>query len=75
MCVESSVGATGIVLGASLMGLGISTPIEMTPLLWVGSVFIVTLCGFLIKDWVFQWNPWRFYKEKDHINIVFSWEN
>ena len=74
MCVESTVGLTGILLGAGFIGLGISNYINMIPIAWIASITIVLITGFLIKDLVFQWNPWRIYIEKDHLNIVFSWK-
>jgi len=33
---------------------------------------VVLLSGFLIKDYVIEWNPWKLSKEKDHMNIIFS---
>ena len=33
---------------------------------------VVLLSGFLIKDYVIEWNPWELSKEKDHMNIIFS---
>ena len=74
MCVESALGATGIVVAVALLGAGIGAPFPMSP---VGWTVLVTLCvavGFLIKDFVFEWSPWRFRRDKDHMNIVFTWK-
>ncbi len=74
MCFESTVGMTGVLLGIGIMGLGTSSTIEMGQIQWTLSFALITTTSFLIKDLVFQWNPWKIYKEKDHLNIVFSWK-
>lgn len=74
MCIESAVGATGVLLAIGLTGLGVSLTIAMVPITWALGVFVITVIGFLIKDLVFQWSPWSVYKEKDHLNIIVSWK-
>lgn len=75
MCVESTVGITGILLGIALIALPISSTIVMSQTRWALSFFVVTTAGFLIKDFVFMWNPWQIRREKDHMNIIFSWKS
>lgn len=74
LCVESTLGATGIVLGAVLLGAGIGAHFVVEG--WLLSVLLMALMsmGFLIKDTVLEWNPWKLYKDKDHLNIVFTWK-
>ena len=74
MCVESTVGATGIVIGAILLGSGMSQPVMMERWSWTLSVVVVTGIGLLIKDYVVEWGPWRIRRDKDHMNIVFRWK-
>lgn len=74
MCVESTVGVTGVLLGVSLIGLGVSATIAMDQIRWTLVFFITTGIGFLVKDLIFQWCPWKVRREKDHLNIVFSWK-
>ena len=74
MCFESAIGMTGVLLGIGILGLGTSSTIEMGQIQWTLSFALITTTSFLIKDLVFQWNPWRIYKEKNHLNIVFSWK-
>ena len=40
------------------------------------SILAVTVLaiGFAIKDFVFEWRPFRIRREKDHVNLVFSWK-
>jgi len=34
---------------------------------------IAAATGFLIKDFVFTWNPWSISREKNHLNIAVKW--
>jgi len=72
MCVESTIGATGVLLGVGLIGLGVSSTITMSQIQWTLAGLVITVTGFLIKDLVFQWSPWKVRREKDHFNIIFS---
>ena len=74
MCIESTVGATGIVMGAILSGAGIGQPVSMTEWTWSVLVVLVLSGGFLMKDYVLEWSPWRIRRDKDHMNIVFTWK-
>lgn len=42
---------------------------------WVWSVLVMLIMGlgFVIKDYVLEWSPWRIRRDKDHMNIVFTW--
>ena len=74
MCVESTIGATGVLLGVGLIGLGVSSTVTMGQIPWTVAGFATTVIGFLIRDLVIQWSPWEVRREKDHLNIIFSWK-
>ena len=74
MCVESTVGVTGIVAGCVLLGAGIDRTFVVSRWGWVLAVTAVLGVGFALKDYVFEWRPFRLRRDKDHLNIVFSWK-
>lgn len=74
MCVESTVGTTGILVGAILLGSGIDRSIVMTPSIWSILAMVIMAAGFAMKDYVVESSPWRIRRDKDHINIVFTWK-
>ena len=74
MCMESTVGVTGIVAGAVLLGSGIDRSVAMGQWLWGVLAMAVIATGFAIKDYVIESNPWRVHRDADHINIVFRWK-
>ena len=73
MCVESTVGVTGIVAGIVLLGAGIDRTFIVSRRGWGLAVVAVLGVGFELKDYVFEWRPFRLRRDKDHLNIVFSW--
>jgi hypothetical protein len=75
MCVESTVGATGVIVGMALLGSGIDRSVVMNDWIWSPLVMVVMGIGFLIKDYVVEWGPLRVRRDRDHMNIVFSWKN
>ncbi len=72
-CVESTIGFTGILAGALLFLLGYDTPIPITQIILAMSFIGVLVIGFVIKDFVIAWRPWRIYREKNHLNIILRW--
>ena len=74
MCVESTVGVTGVVAGLILVGAAADTTLVMSQALWVMLAVVVLALGFAIKDFVFEWRPFRIRRDKDHVNLVFSWK-
>jgi hypothetical protein len=74
MCIESTVGATGIVVGAILLSSGITRLIVMDDWVWSVLVMLIMGVGFVTKDYVLEWSPWRIRRDKDHMNIVFTWK-
>jgi hypothetical protein len=74
MCVESAVGATGVLAGIVVLGAGIGHPIAMPGWAWALCILAVGLSGYSIKDFVFEWNPWSVRREKNHMNIIVRWK-
>ena len=74
MCVESTVGILGVIIGLLLLFSHIGIHIVTNTVVWLALIGGVLVSGFLVKDYVFEWSPWRLYKDKDHLNIVFSWK-
>ena len=74
LCVESALGMTGLLVGAGILGFGITQQIQMDKFVMGMSVACQVGVGFVIKDFVVQVRPWRIFRDKDHINIVFSWK-
>ena len=69
-CVESGVGILVLILGLALLTANVGGSVTMTPVSWF---FVITIClwlNFWMKDFVFSWNPWRVYRDPDHLNIV-----
>jgi len=73
MCVESTIGITGIVAGAVILGSGVDRLVTMREWSWGLLVMLIVATGLLIKDFVVEWGPLRFRRDKDHMNIVFTW--
>ncbi|MFT7529863.1 MAG: hypothetical protein ACI9FD_000866 [Gammaproteobacteria bacterium] len=70
MCLESTIGAIGVIAGIFLALSSMEWRIHMASWLWCVIIFAVLATGFLIKDFVFSWKPVRVWKDKNHINIV-----
>jgi hypothetical protein len=75
MCVESTIGATGVSAGLVVLGSGIDRPVVMNDWIWTSVVMVIMGIGFVIKDYVVEWGPLRVRRDKDHMNIVFTWKN
>jgi len=74
MCVESTVGVTGVVAGLVILGSAADATLSVSQLLACLLTVTVLAIGFAIKDFVFEWRPFRIRRDKDHVNIVFSWK-
>jgi len=72
MCVESSVGVLIVMVGLLLLITNIDARVIFNIYILIFVMAVVLLSGFLIKDYVIEWNPWKISKEKDHMNIIFS---
>ena len=71
-CIETTVGLIAVVIGCVLLFLPASNQVYLSALGGSLAVFLTLLSGLLLKDYVISWNPWRIYKDPDHINIVIS---
>jgi hypothetical protein len=73
MCLESSAGLIGIILGgfASLLGWG--GDLLLTPVCWGVFAFCVLAFGFLAKDYVVSWRPLGLRREPEHHTFIFTW--
>jgi Ca2+/Na+ antiporter len=74
-CLESTVGATGVVAGAVLAGLGNSMPVAISRWTFFLALAGTMALGFLIKDLVISWKPPGLRREKDHLNLVVRWKS
>ena len=72
MCLESTVGITGVLIGAGFLGFGSNLPIVMDKGWWSVLVVLIFGTGFVIKDFVIEANPWRIIRDRNHMNIVFT---
>ena len=73
-CLESTVGATGIVTGAMLAGLASSTQFAISQVVFSLAVAATMALGFILKDWVISWRPFGMRREKDHLNLIVRWK-
>jgi len=75
MCIESTVGLLGVLLGALLPLVAVMGFVNMP--VWLWSLLTITTLGFgyLVKDYVLEWNPWRIRKEPEHLNTIFIWKS
>lgn len=74
MCVESTVGVTGIVAGLVVLGSAIDSKLSPSPLLISILAVGILSFGFAVKDLILEFRPFRLRRDKDHLNIVFSWK-
>ncbi len=73
LCVESALGLTGIVAGVALVGLGLARPVVLGAASLATGFAATMVAGFLLKDLVFEWSPWRIYREKNHPPVIWRW--
>jgi hypothetical protein len=74
-CLESTIGVTGVVVGAALAGLGSSALVEVSRWGFCLAALGTMALGFAIKDLVISWNPLAVRREKDHLNLVVRWRS
>ena len=75
MCVESTAGVTGVVAALIILGSGIDSQLPVGSWIWGAFAVAVLSVGFVIKDFVFEFRPFRIRREKDHMNIIFGWKS
>ena len=61
---------------ASARAFGVRLMVESTniPPGLTSAVGAVLVTGFLLKDFVFEWSPWKIYRAKNHATLHFRWK-
>ena len=75
ICLESSIGTLGILMGTILLFNQFNTQLQLTNFRWAMLIGTVLVIGFLMKDLVFYWQIFRIHREKNHSNIIFTLKN
>ena len=75
ICLESTVGICGIILGIIFFATDSGKDLEMTTWCWSLSAMATLGSGFLMKDYVLGWKPLRISKDKDHMNLIVRWRH
>ena len=70
LCLESTLGSTGVLAGLVVLGSGLSWRIALPAWGWGLLVGAVLVLGFAIKDLVIALRPLRLVRDPDHLNIV-----
>lgn len=73
MCLESSAGLTGVLLGVVLAVCGVGSEVTLTTERWTLLAGGVLILGFLLKDFVITWRPLGLRREREHHTILFTW--
>jgi hypothetical protein len=73
MCLESSVGLTGVLVGVVLALCDLGRTFLLTPARWMLLAAIVLTLGFLARDLIISWRPLGLRRDPDHHSIVFTW--
>ncbi|MBP6508433.1 MAG: hypothetical protein KA257_12785 [Opitutaceae bacterium] len=73
MCLESSAGFTGVVIGVLLVLTGVGGEVTLGAGAWLTFAAAVMLLGFLVKDYVITWRPLGLRREPDHHTFIFTW--
>jgi len=74
ICAESLIGITGVVVGIGMLGSGIDQPVSVSNGTWSLLVMGILVMGYGIKNYAIELNPMRIRRDKDHMNIIFSWK-
>jgi len=69
-CLESGIGMIAVIAGLLLFTGSFGGRIELSTMQWILAVVVLLVSNFLLKDFVFSWNPWRIYRDPDHLNII-----
>jgi hypothetical protein len=73
VCLESTLGLTGVVAGAMLAGLAGSAHVTIGRWEFSLALTATLALGFAVKDLVVSWNPLGLRREKDHLNLIVRW--
>jgi hypothetical protein len=69
-CVESGIGMILVAFGIILFLGNIGEVLILTKAGWLFSLLFLMLINYGLKDLVFGWNPWRIYRDPNHLNII-----
>ena len=72
VCMESTLGTLGIVIGGALLLSGTGASIACGGAFWPAFIVAIGLGGFLMKDVVIDLRARRLRLEKDHRNVLFG---
>ena len=72
MCLESGIGFLPVIISAVLIAGGFSRKLSIAPLIWLIAIPATLLFGFWLKDYVYEWKPFRIRRDPDHVNMLFS---
>jgi hypothetical protein len=70
ICVESTVGLSGVLVGLAFTLAGVGSSIALKRWVWPVLALLVWSLGFMMKDFVIQWRPWAIRKIEDHGSII-----
>lgn len=73
LCLESSVGLAGVLLGVGLALSGLGGSVTLSPARWMLLAAVVFTAGFLAKDLVISWRPLAVRRDPDHHSVIFTW--
>lgn len=73
MCVESTFGLTGLLVGLGLALAGLGGEVMLTPSRWMILTAAVLAVGFAAKDYVIGWRPLGIRREPEHHSFIFTW--
>jgi hypothetical protein len=73
MCMESTVGLSGVFSGVVLTAIGVSVMVPVAVWAWPLAGTVVWGLGYAMKDLVIQWSPWKLRRVKDHGSILVRW--
>lgn len=69
-CVESGIGICAVIWGLILFLGSFGGSLKLDPWQWTMTIVVLMVLNYFLKDFVFSWNPWRIYRDPDHLNIV-----
>lgn len=72
MCVESTLGLSGVLLGGVLALVFSGIEVTLTPLLVTATFAGVVSFGFLTREMVISFSPFQIRRDPEHHSIVFS---
>ncbi len=67
---ESGIGVILLVAGLVLFVSNAGGKLMTGHIFWIASISITLWLNYWMRDLVFSWNPWRVYRDPDHLNIV-----